>query len=611
MKNISIYLLACIVVFASCNKFLETKPRDVYSPEIFYEDEKQLNGALTSIYSVFASEQLYAGFVTYNGFDADLSYQRSLSVSSIGPSAYNVSATESRVADYWRLCYVAIERANLLLANIDKPEMNEDARNVIKGEALFLRGYYYFMLVQNFGGVPLKLIPTKDGSNTVLARSSVKEVYTQILADMEAAEPLVRSIASIGSGGRVSKSAVRGILARVNLYMAGKPLFEEARYAEAKKWAAMVIDDGYHVLNNDFSQVFINYSADKYDTKESIWEVELYGNAVGMWTAISGRIGTYAGVAYTDESDMFSYGRIRATGILWDKFDNYDKLYSYDQRRDSAIAPYRLAVGEPARRTYITSVSHYTRDCGKYKREYEVVFPRSKNYSPINFPLLRYADVLLMYAEAENAINGPTQDAIDKVNDVRRRGYGKYLNGRSGNAQSVATLTLGAAGTGYVAASTKVEITGGGGIGATATATVSSGRITAITLTNPGARFTSVPVVTITGVGSGATATATLTATADADLKPEAYTSKEVFLTTIQDERARELCFEMIRKYDLVRWDIFMRNMEMTRSDIAEKVPTSTQIPVPYDNVSARDELWPIPSYEMGMNPAMTQNPGW
>lgn len=609
-NRINIVLIFSVIILGSCNKFLETKPRDVYTPENFYSNEEQLNSALVTIYSNLASLSLYGQYVIYNGFDADLSFQRSLNVSSIGPSAYNVSATEVRVSEYWRLCYVGIERANLLLANIDKPEMDEEDRKVIKGEALFLRGFYYFMLVQNFGAVPLKLEPTIDGSNTRLERTPAKDIYVQILKDMEEAEKMVKPITAYGHGGRISQSAVRGILARVNLLMAGNPINEESRYAEAKKWAGLIIDEGYHELNVDFAQVFINYSADKYDPKESIWEIELYGNAVGMWSSISGRIGTYGGVAYSNEQDMFAYGTVKATGILWDKYENYDKLYSYDLRRDSAIAPYRLS-GTPATRTYLTSVTHYNRDCGKYKREYEVVSPRSKNYSPINFPMLRYSDVLLMYAEAENAINGPTEDAVSKVNEVRRRGYGKFLNGRNGIAESVESIAVVTAGSGYVASSTKVVIEGGAGTGATATATVSSGRITAINITSPGAKFTSIPTVTITGVGSGAKAVATITNSTSADLKSEAYTSKEVFLTTIQDERARELCFEALRKADLVRWGIFMKNMELTKIDIEEKVPTSSSIIVPYRNVSARDVVWPIPSYEMGLNPALTQNTGW
>lgn len=600
-----------IIVMASCNKFLDTKPADDYTPEIFYNSPEQLNSALATVYNNLANLSLYGQYVIYNGFDADLSYQRSLTAASIGPSAYNVSATEVRVSEYWRLCYVGINRANTLLANIGKPQMDEAARKVIKGEALFLRAFYYFMLVQNFGPVPVKLEPTINGSETSLARSSVSEVYQQIIKDMEEAEGLVKPITAYGHGGRINRSTVRGILARVNLYMAGRPLNDVSRYAEAKKWAGMIINEGYHELNQDFSQVFINYSADKYDPKESIWEIELYGNAIGQWSAISGRIGTYGGVAYSDEMDMYSYGTVKATGILWDKYENYDKLYSYDQRRDSAIAPYRLSVGVPPKRTYYTTVTYYNRDCGKYKREYEVVSPRSKNYSPVNFPMLRYSDVLLMYAEAENAINGPTDDAVSKVNEVRRRGYGKYLNGRSGIAESVATITVTNSGSGYVASSTKITIDGGGGIGATATATITSGKITAITLTNPGARFSSNPVVTITGVGTGAAATATLTTRANAELKAETYAGKDIFLKTIQDERARELCFEALRKADLNRWGIFLQNMSITRIDIDEKVPTLTSAAIPYRNVSARDTLWPIPSYEMGLNPALTQNPGW
>ncbi|RZA01364.1 MAG: hypothetical protein EOP11_17475, partial [Proteobacteria bacterium] len=98
--------------------------------------------------------------------------------------------------------------------------------------------------------------------------------------DMEAAEQLVPDITTVGYSGGVSKSAVRGMLARVNLHMAGEPLNDKTRYAEASKWAKKVMDDALagHELNPSYAQVFINVAQDKYDIKESIWEVEFTGN---------------------------------------------------------------------------------------------------------------------------------------------------------------------------------------------------------------------------------------------------------------------------------------------------------------------------------------------
>src|SRR5690606_31092929 len=112
-----------------------------------------------------------------------------------------------------------------------------------KGEALFLRGFFYFLLVQTWGDVPLITEPATSPFQILVARTPAKEVYQQILNDLEAAEALVPSITTLGFGGRASKSAVRGMLARVNLHMAGYPLNDKSRLEEVSKWAKMVIDD--------------------------------------------------------------------------------------------------------------------------------------------------------------------------------------------------------------------------------------------------------------------------------------------------------------------------------------------------------------------------------
>src|SRR5690606_17664528 len=91
-------------------------------------------------------------------------------------------------------------------------------------------------------------------------------------------EGLVADIKTIGHGGRVSKSAVRGVLARVCLHMAGEPVKDISKYQDARKWAKKVIDDSDagHELNPDYSDVFIKYARDEYDIRESIWEVEFW-----------------------------------------------------------------------------------------------------------------------------------------------------------------------------------------------------------------------------------------------------------------------------------------------------------------------------------------------
>lgn len=617
MKVIYGILLAVVsLTSVSCDKLLDTQPQDYYTPDSYYGNKTQLESALAATYSKLGNLQLYGGEMILLGLDADDGFYGA-EMQTLGARIYDVSTTDSKVAGFWKTCYEGIARANLLLASIDRPtDIKDDDRAVIRGEALFLRAYYYFLLVSNFGGVPLVLEPL-EGDRISIPRAPLEQLYTQILSDMEEAETLVLSASKVGFGGRINKSAVRGVLARVNLYMAGEPLLDLTRYAEARKWALMVMEDAEagHQLNNDYRQVFINYAADQYDMKESIWEVEFFGNTQGVYRE-AGRVGTYYGIRYTGEDPNYGYcyGYINATGVLWDKYENPTSLWSYDLRRNWAIAPFEL-TGTPAKRTAYPISKIYQRDVGKYQRYYEQVLPKEKNYSPMNFPILRFSDVLLMFAEAENYIDGPTEEAKNAVNYVRRRGYGKYLNGESGIAESIREIRITNGGSGYTSNPT-ITIQGGGGELAKAKVSErTSGSITGITIDDPGQKFSSVPTIVIQGGGgSGATAEAELTQISDADLPADKTINKDVFLKAIQDERSRELCFEHLRKGDLVRWGIMMENMSVVLEHVIDAALPSDIAAIaktPYQNVSERDVVWPIPAYEKGLNSALTQNKGW
>jgi starch-binding outer membrane protein, SusD/RagB family len=481
--------------------------------------------------------------------------------------------------------------------------MDETKRSVIRGEALFLRAYYYFLLVQHWGDVPLVLKTVTTSAEAQVGETASAAIYEQIIKDMTEAETLVLPIQTLNFSGRVSKSAVRGILARVCLYMAGYPVNSTSKYTAARDWAKKVMDDGGHALNDSYSQVFINLAQDKYDIKESIWEVEFWGNNTDAFVE-SGRLGSRNGIRCTDVDSGYSPGRINAFANFFYKYEVNDR------RRDWNIAPFQFGtVAGKTARVYWTPAQIWNRNAAKYRRYYETLLPRNTNFTPFNFPVLRFSDVLLMFAEAENEINnGPTQAAIDAVNWVRRRGYGKTLYG-----EGVKTITVNAQGTGYTTATT-ITITGGGGSGATAVPTISSGKITAITITDIGQKYTSAPTITITGAGSGATATATISAPNDADLAPTDIATKESFLAFLQQERSRELCFEALRKMDLIRWNIFVPTMKALSQDITANAPAAFKYAATTGaNASATSKylLFPIPTYELSLNPLLTQNTDW
>ena len=609
MKSIySFSICLMLLTFSSCKDFLETAPIDTLSPSNYYETEQQLNSALMGVYDVMATAPVYGGeMLGRMGLEADEGFHnRSAQITAV--HVYDVSVADPSVEAFYKTFYDGINRANYLLANIDKPSMDETKRGIIKGEALFLRGFYHFMLTRHFGDIPLRIEPTLSATESV-SRVPAKEVYEQIIADMTEAEGLLatRTATAIGKAGRVNLSAVRGILARVCLNMAGAPVNDVSKYAEARKWAKLVIDSEEHELNPSFKQVFINMSSDLYDIKESIWEVEFWGNGSTPYVEL-GRVGSNNGITYTTEPQDptmgYSYGFLSTTE------KQFNRYKPNDLRRDWTIAPYST-TGNPVVKRDWTPVQILNRNSAKWRREYEPYAVKAKNGGSINFPLLRYSDVLLMFAEADNYLTTvPSADATEAVNKVRRRSA----------AIGVKRIEVTNGGSNYSAVPT-VTITGGGGTGAVGVATINSTTktVTGVNVFTSGDGYTDMSGIQITfsGGGTGAAGAAArvteLYTVADAELKPEETATKEAFLAMLQDERARELAFEGLRKMDLVRWGIFTKNMKEVAADFAKaSTPTAFKFgALSYNNASERDVLWPIPLREMGLNKTWVQNFGW
>lgn len=423
MRKIFLFCLSSIfLLLSSCENFLDKVPNDFISPENYFTKESDVTAALAGVYDILGKEEVYGNNIPLNFSVSDEGfYSRSAFVT--GPAVYNFDASDPNVASLWKFLYQGIERANLLLANIDRVSMDSTAKRAAAGEAKFLRAYYYFLLVDFWGDVPLKTEPATSVNNTDIARTPQRDVYNFILKEMEEAEGMVYTATRLGTGGRVSRTTVDGILARVCLKMAGEPLNDASKYSDALKWAKKVVfpDAGpaVHSLNNSFRNIFIRHCSDQYDVQESMWEAEFYGNRSSDFEA--GRIGNTIGLQCNDEVYGFSYGFINTTVKL---FNSYE---ASDERRDWTIAPYSYTynvsngVSTVRDSTFFSAVQIYNRNAGKWRRIYEKVLPRNKNYTPVNFPLLRYSDVLLMLAEAENEVNGPTTIAKDALKAVRDR----------------------------------------------------------------------------------------------------------------------------------------------------------------------------------------------
>lgn len=605
-------ILVCLLLFlgtTSCDDFLETKPTDFLAPANYYETADQLNFARASVYDILGQSGLFGSWANYLlAWEGDIGYMNRSTLTT-GPWNYNFSSADPYNAGYWANLYNGINRASVVIANVDKnPEIDQAFRDQVRGEALFLRGYYYFQLVQYYGGVPVFDGPTTSVVDVDRPRATVREVYDRIVADMTAAEPLVPEITTVGFGGQISKSAVRGMLARVYLHMAGDPLYDPNAYAEASKWAKMVIDAGVHELNPSYPQIFMNLAGDKYDIKESIWEAEFSGNRTDQYIETT----NHGWINGPPSNVNSATGRADSYMSITAKF--YNSFEPGDIRKWFSIAHFAYTItningSKTLSNPPTTEIAKYALRPAKWRREYETLLPKAPTTTPQNVPILRYTDVVMMYAEAQNALNdGPTAEVIDLVNKVRERAWSK----------GVKSITVTNGGSGYTETPT-VTFSGGGGSGASATATVSGGVVTEITLNRDSSgvnfykegTYTSPPTITITGGGgTGATATAEIWTPADAHLKPEDIASKEAFLEFLQAERMREFNFEGLRKADLLRWGIFHEVMADMGNTAQQDAPDAFYVRY-YSNVEPKHRWLPIPTTEMTVNEAMVQNDGW
>ena len=304
---------------------------------------------------------------------------------------------------------MAINRANVVIEKVASASFLDDQqRQDYTNEARFLRGLMYFNLVRYFGGVPIIL---HDGEGEGAARNSVDEVYHQIVEDLTAAEGLPSDYTTLD--GKASSLAASALLSKVYLVWAqtSSPEGKSSQrdfYQRSISYADKVINSGKYKLLDKFID---NWSVDKKNGAEHIFTVE-------HDRTINGNVTGHCSFA-TNWSD--SEPVLLATS---DKY--YEQTDPKDQRRD----------GSWAKRIYNPNTG----------TDFEFTIPRFRKYiDSLNFAnpassgnaagqstntvIIRYAEILLIKAEAENELNGPTDAAYDAINQVRRRAYwSPYLN---------------------------------------------------------------------------------------------------------------------------------------------------------------------------------------
>ncbi|MBC6996601.1 RagB/SusD family nutrient uptake outer membrane protein [Neolewinella lacunae] len=408
-----ILLLFALAVFSACES-LEEKPFTFIGVDNIYQNEDDVDKALLGIYNTlfFAGTNDLWYFLTLSGPSENVTVR--LKPQGQGRmSSVNFDETTPH-GSFWGAFYQGINRANTVIENIPQAGLDTGLASAKEAEARFMRAFYYFHLVRMFGGVPLQLESTKDFSDEAVKkpRASIEEVYAVILDDLNYAVANLPTSRPPSAFGRAEASTANTLLGKVYLQMAGLPLQQTARYADAITTLEKVI--GEYALEDNFSDVFTIANE---QNEELIFVRPNLTNIDGSGTVLT----FFAGAPNTPFAFNGGQYQFAFTEVLYNLFDSTDLrlpatfLYTYTNANGQEVTynsptnPAGLQFGGPRRPNGIPM--------GKLRDSNNTLSPFGHGNDLI---LLRYADVLLMLAEAHNEA-GNAAAALPYLNQIRNR----------------------------------------------------------------------------------------------------------------------------------------------------------------------------------------------
>ena len=408
-------IIISLTAFASCSDdFVNVDSNDINSEDYFNSEEDYQNaliGAYDLLQATYINVML-GEIASDNTLAGGESATDVIGIQEIDDMIH--TPVNSNLRDLWGWMYGGINRTNFILEFQDKTDFS--GKEQVIAQARFLRAYYYFELVKWFGDVPLAVDKQiLFGEESSYVRSPTSEVYAQIELDlMYAADnlPLVQT-----ETGRVTKGAAQALLGKAYLY--------QEKFSEAAQTLETVIQSGTYSLVTDYNTIF---EAEGENSTESVFEVQytdLEGAGFGCLQCSEGNVAVgFSGVRNYEGPD-FTSGFSFNVPVQ----EAYEAFDSDDPRRDIAILnidAWATATGA----TFGTGFEH----TGYYNRKY---IPRTRSdqaladlnlTNPNNYRSIRYADVLLMAAEANNRGGIDEAKAQGYLNDVRRRAFGDDLH---------------------------------------------------------------------------------------------------------------------------------------------------------------------------------------
>jgi len=414
-KSIYSLLLGATMVFgAGCSKFLDEQDPSNLSPDTYYTIPDHARAAIASAYAQtrfigggagifvqnFSLPEVLSGTAkTETGQNSDLNNLIGLS--------YN--GDNLLINNWWNGCYSVIAQTNLVLQKVPGiTPMDPVEKKQILGQAHFLRGWAYFYLVRMFGDVPLITAPIEGITDSLLypSRTSQETIYNQIVADLTEAENA--GLPWTDATGRVSRGAAKGLLAKVYLTMAGYPLQKgQSHYQLAAEKAKDVIDNSGYTLFPTYNELH-NLSLE--NRVEHMFQIQYLGGVADN---------PFQGVQLPNFKGVSAYGTEIGSNVPTPAF----------------FGSYEAGDKRTIDREGFFYTSYYTEGNGVLKqlgnayiyKHFDIVANGTQGtagtaVSSLNYPLLRFADVLLIYAEASNEVDAaPNAEAWNALKRIRDR----------------------------------------------------------------------------------------------------------------------------------------------------------------------------------------------
>jgi hypothetical protein len=408
MKRIKHYIVflgaASLILFTACDSLLDVDPSDRYSTKTFWKTEEHAKAGLTGCYRALHPWRA-VHFYEFDMITANaMPYNEANGTQAIGKGEH-LSITPL-IDLLWDNCYAGIGRTNTFLDNIDGVTMDDNLRSRMTGEAKFLRAFFYFNLVDKYGGVPLITDTPNSEKHATLPRSAKEDVVEQILKDLTEASSVLPNAYTGSDLGRATKGAALALKARVLLY--------NERWSEAAETAKAVMDLDVYSLFDDYR--YFSSEANKHNV-EVIFDVE----------------SSLPDFQTTNDQDIFRLNRPAPLKELVDQYQMKDgksiwesPLYDPEkpyENRDPRLHYTITVIGYPYNGKLITKQDVMTTGFGSkkyttYRDDVEIPLVERSAFNAI---LIRYAEVLLTYAEARNEAAGPDASVYDAINQIRGR----------------------------------------------------------------------------------------------------------------------------------------------------------------------------------------------